>query len=73
MLVCLGAVPAQSLIGRHVKVTQDHGRPLESELAPVVMVTVHPSSILRQRDATAREAARRGFVADLRVVAEQLG
>ena len=73
VLVCLGAVPAQALIGRHVKVTQDHGRPLESELAPVVMVTVHPSSILRQRDAAARETARRGFVEDLRVVAGQLG
>src|SRR4051812_37535044 len=71
VLVCLGAVPAQALVGRHVKVTQDHGRPLESGLAPVVMVTVHPSSILRQRDAESREAARRGFVADLRVVAEQ--
>ena len=73
VLVCLGAVPAQALVGRHVKVTQDHGRPLESELAPVVMVTVHPSSILRQRDAAARETARRGFVEDLRVAAGQLG
>ena len=73
VLVCLGAVPAQALIGRHVKVTQDRGRPLESDLAPVVMVTIHPSSILRQRDAESRETARRGFVADLRVVAEQLG
>ena len=66
VLVCLGAVPAQALVGRHVKVTQDHGRPLESELAPVVMVTVHPSSILRQRDAALREEAYRGFVEDLR-------
>ena len=66
VLVCLGAVPAQALIGRHVKVTQDRGRPLESDLAPVVMVTIHPSSILRQRDATLREEAYRGFVEDLR-------
>ena len=72
VLVCLGAVPAQALVGRHVKVTQDHGRPLESGLAPVVMVTVHPSSILRQRDAAARDSARRGFVEDLRSVAEQM-
>ena len=72
MLVCLGAVPAQALVGRHVKVTQDRGRPLESELAPVVMVTVHPSSILRSRDDAARQDAYRGFVADLEVVAEQL-
>lgn len=65
VLVCLGAVPAQALIGRHVKVTQDRGKPLESDLAPIVMVTIHPSSILRQRDAEAREEAYLGFVADL--------
>src|SRR3954454_14742114 len=73
VLVCLGAVPAQALVGRHVKVTQDRGKPLESDLAPTVMVTIHPSSILRQRDAEAREGAYQGFVDDLRVVAAELG
>jgi DNA polymerase len=69
VLVCLGAVPAQALVGRHVKVTQDRGKPLESELAPVVMVTVHPSSILRAPDEDARAEAYRGFLADLKEVA----
>ena len=69
VLVCLGAVPAQALVGRHVKVTQDRGKPLESDLADVVMVTVHPSSILRQRDEEARQEAYRGLVEDLREVA----
>lgn len=69
VLVCLGAVPAQALVGRHVKVTQDRGKPLESALAECVMVTVHPSSILRQRDEAARQEAYRGFVDDLREVA----
>ena len=73
VLVCLGAVPAQALVGRQVKVTQDRGQPLESELAPVVMVTVHTSSILRARDEVERREAYLGFVADLRRVAEQLG
>jgi DNA polymerase len=73
VLVCLGAVPAQALVGRHVKVTQDRGRRLESDLAPVVMVTVHPSSILRSRDDADRQEAYRAFVADLRVVAAELG
>jgi uracil-DNA glycosylase len=69
VLVCLGAVPAQALVGRHVKVTQDRGKPLESELAPTVMVTVHPSSILRAPDDEARAEAYRGFLADLKEVA----
>jgi len=69
VLVCLGAVPAQALVGRHVKVTQDRGKPLESDLADVVMVTVHPSAILRQRDEAARQEAYQGLVDDLREVA----
>ena len=73
VLVCLGAVPAQALVGRHVKVTQDRGKALESELAPVVMVTVHPSSILRSRDDAGRQEAYRAFVSDLRAVAAELG
>ncbi len=72
VLVCLGAVPAQALVGRQVKVTKDRGQPLESELAPVVMVTVHPSSILRERDEARRQEAYRSFVADLEVVAAEL-
>src|SRR3954463_7345435 len=50
VLICLGAVPTQALLGSKVKVTKDRGRRLESDLAPVVMVTVHPSSILRAPD-----------------------
>jgi DNA polymerase len=72
VLVCLGAVPAQALVGRHVRVTKDRGKPLESDLAPVVMVTVHPSAILRSRDDASRQEAYREFVADLRVVAAEL-
>jgi DNA polymerase len=73
VLVCLGAVAVQALLGSKVKVTKDRGRPLEfPRLAPAVLVTVHPSSILRARDAAEREAAMAGFVSDLQVVARQL-
>ena len=69
VLVCLGATAAQALVGRHVKVTQDHGRPLDSSLAAHVIATVHPSSLLRAPDEAARRAAYAGFVEDLRAVA----
>jgi DNA polymerase len=72
VLVCLGAVAAQGLLGSKVKVTKDRGKPLESDLAPVVMVTIHPSAILRERDEPAREEAFEAFVADLRVVQRAL-
>jgi uracil-DNA glycosylase family protein len=70
VLVCLGAVAAQGLLGSGVRVTKDRGVPLDSDLADVVMVTVHPSSILRAGDQ--REAAFASFVADLRKLAEVL-
>ena len=66
MLVCLGATAAQALLGRQFRVTKERGRPVESPLAPVVLATVHPSSILRSDDRDAEFAA---LVADLRVVA----
>src|SRR4051812_33548729 len=73
VLVCLGAVAAQALLGSKVKVAKDRGRPLESPaLAPVVIVTVHPSSILRAREAAEREAAMQAFVSDLQVVAKHV-
>lgn len=69
VIVCLGATAAQALVGRHVKVTQDRGRPLDSPLAEHVLATVHPSSLLRAADEQARHAAYAAFVADLRAVA----
>ena len=69
VLVCLGATAAQALLGRQFRVSKDRGVPVESDLAPVVMATVHPSSILRADD---REAELALFVEDLRRVAQAL-
>ena len=67
-LVLLGATAAEALLGWGVSVTRDRGQQLESDLAPYVVATVHPSSILRA--GPRREAAYDAFVADLRAVAE---
>ena len=72
VLVCLGAVAAQALLGRGVRVTRDRGRPLETALAPVAFATVHPSSILRAPDEQSRRRERSLFVDDLRVAAAAL-
>ena len=69
VLVCLGATAAQALLGRQFRVTQHRGEPIESELAPVVIATVHPSSILRADD---RGAELTKFVRDLQTVAAHL-
>ena len=72
VLVCLGATAAQALLGRQFRVTKQRGVPVESDLAPHVIATVHPSSILRQESEEARQAAMADFVADLKVVAKLL-
>jgi uracil-DNA glycosylase family protein len=71
-VLALGATAARSLFGTKVKVTKDRGKSLESPLAPVAAVTIHPSAILRLRDHDEREAEFAGFVADLEGVASAL-
>ena len=70
VLVAMGATAADALLGKDVSVTRDHGRPLESPLAPTALVTIHPSAVLRARDD--REAMFEGFVSDLGVAAAAL-
>src|SRR5204863_2266858 len=72
VLVCLGATAAQALLGRSFKVTQQRGTFVESPLAPLVMATVHPSSILREPDPDARRAAMKAFTRDLAAVSRKL-
>jgi uracil-DNA glycosylase len=72
VLVALGATAAQSLLGRQFRVTKQRGVPVESDLAPHVLATVHPSSILRQETEDERAAAMADLVADLKVVAKLL-
>jgi DNA polymerase len=68
-LVLLGSTAAKALLGSSFRVTKERGRPLESDLAPLVVATVHPSSILRAPDDETRHAERERFRADLKVVA----
>ena len=72
VLVALGATAAQALLGRQFRVTKQRGVPVESDLAPHVIATVHPSSILRQETDEDRAAAMEALVADLKVVAKLL-
>jgi uracil-DNA glycosylase len=73
VVVCLGATAAQALIGRDFRVSRQRGELVDSALARYVLATVHPSSILRQRDDASREAEYAAFVEDLRVVPPLLG
>jgi uracil-DNA glycosylase family protein len=73
VLVVLGATAAQALLGSSFRVSRQRGEFVDADLAPRVLATVHPSSILRAPDDEARALAYKGFVADLTVVAAELG
>jgi uracil-DNA glycosylase len=72
VLVCLGASAAQALLGKDFRVTKDRGKLISSDLAPQVMATTHPASILRAPDHAERERQRAEFVRDMKKVAELL-
>jgi DNA polymerase len=67
VVLALGATAAQALLGKQFRVTKDRGKPFGSD--PVVVATVHPSSILRAPDEEARRAAMETFVEDVRAAA----
>jgi DNA polymerase len=54
------------------RVTQHRGESLKSPLAPIVMATVHPSSILRAPDEQTRHTEMQRFIADLKKIAQAL-
>lgn len=69
VIVALGATAAQALLGPKFRVTKQRGEFLESDLAPYVMATVHPSSILRAPDDETRRLELRRFINDLKKLA----
>jgi len=70
ILVCLGSTAAQSLFGRTFSVTRQRGQLIDSPLAPFVIATVHPSSILRAPDSKARQMQMHAFINDLKIVSK---
>jgi DNA polymerase len=69
-VVTLGATAAKALLGSSFRLTRHRGELLDSELAPIVAATIHPSAIVRQRDSEARQAERDALAAELRAVAK---
>ncbi len=71
-LVVLGATAAKTLFGSAFRLMAQRGRPLEFDLAPLVIATIHPSAILRGSDSESRQSQRELLTEDLRVAAEAL-
>jgi DNA polymerase len=72
VIVCLGATAAKALLGPKFRVSKQRGQFIESTLAPYILATVHPSSILRAHDDETRRVEKRRFIDDLKKVAHVL-
>jgi uracil-DNA glycosylase family 4 len=72
LIVCLGAVAAQGLLGARFRVTVQHGIAQQLNGFPPIIATSHPASILRARTDEDRHAQIEAFVADLRRAAHFL-
>src|SRR5713226_5649443 len=73
LVVAMGATAAQAIFGPGFRVTRERGKVLSSKLAPKVLATVHPSSLLRQPDEASREREYKLFVTDLRAALRAAG
>lgn len=73
LIVLLGATAARTVLGRAVTIGRERGRPIRLSESETVLVTVHPSFLLRVPDEAARVREYAAFVADLRVAAGLAG
>jgi DNA polymerase len=67
VIVALGATAARSLIGRAVTIAQVRGEAITLDDGGRVIVTIHPSWLLRMRDRTQKDAEFERLVQDLKL------
>ncbi len=70
LIVALGTTAARSLTGKNMAIGSNRGKILQSEEGVPVLVTIHPSYLLRLPDAELAERERETFIADLRKAKE---
>ena len=68
LTVAMGTTAARALCGRPVKITETRGQTLHTARGGQMLVTIHPSALLRLRDSGDRQAELDRFVADLRQI-----
>jgi uracil-DNA glycosylase len=72
-IVALGATAARSVLGRTVAVLKIRGQVERLDDGTAAVVTIHPSFLLRIRDAADKQREYRNFVSDLQHAHKALG
>lgn len=69
LLVALGATATFAVLGKRYAVMADRGRIVETETGIPVLITIHPSALLRSRGRPDAQQEKARFVAELRKIA----
>jgi len=69
-VIALGVTAARSLTGKTVTISKMRKMPIEMADGAKLVITVHPSSLLRIEDEADKRAAYQAFVADLKAAAQ---
>jgi DNA polymerase len=64
-VVCLGGTAAEAMVGKGVRLMEERGRWLTLDDGTWLLMTIHPSYVLRQPDGVHRGRARDLLVTDL--------
>lgn len=72
VVVALGATATRTLLGSSAQVTRDRGRAIHTGRDFDILVTIHPSYLLRIRERGDALQERQRFIADLRTAASLL-
>jgi uracil-DNA glycosylase family protein len=70
VVVCLGATAARAVLGRVVRIGSERGKPIP-HASRVVVITTHPSALLRVTERSEREAGIEALAGDLRVAVRE--
>jgi uracil-DNA glycosylase len=68
IICCLGALASKWVLGKDFKLLAQHGEWFESQYAPHVLATIHPSYVLSQREQENRERLEEMLITDLKKV-----
>lgn len=69
LVVAMGATAARAVIGRPVKIGETRGSIIARDGGPDILVTVHPSYLLRLPEEARKTTEFDRFVADLKLAA----
>ena len=73
VMVCFGSTAAQALLGPSIRIRRDRGQEFRAAWAPRLIVTYHPSAVLRADDPKHADEILRWLTEDLRRAATPQG